>query len=61
MEHNNPPESGNPQLSLFHEGQTLAEISVPAQSTEATVRDIGAALVTLTRYHSTKTPGQVRS
>ncbi len=42
------------QLPLFEQGETLAEVSVPADSTEATVRDIGRALTTLVRYHDAK-------
>ena len=57
---NAPNVRNDSQLSLFHEGRTLAELSVPADSTEATVRDIGAALVTLTRYVATRTPGAVQ-
>jgi hypothetical protein len=53
MEHDsNAPQAQ--QLSLFDTGETLAEISVPADSTETTVRDIGRALTTLVRYHDAK-------
>jgi hypothetical protein len=50
----NAPALGNPQLSLFDTGETLAEINVPKQSSDENVRDIGRALVTLTRYHDAK-------
>jgi hypothetical protein len=49
------------QLELFDRGQTLIEVSVSALTTEPELREIGRALVTLTRYHATKIPGEVRS
>jgi hypothetical protein len=53
----NPQEPA--QLSLFDVGTTLTEVNVPEPATEPEVRDIGAALVTLTRYHANRTPGPV--
>ncbi len=53
MEHNTNAPPGQ-QLPLFDSGTTLVEISVAALTTEPELRDIGRALVTLTRYHDAK-------
>jgi len=42
-------------------GHTLTEISVSALTTEPELRDIGRALIALTRYHAARIPSEVHS
>jgi hypothetical protein len=55
---NAPNVRNDSQLELFDRGQTLVEISVSVLTTEPELRDIGRALVTLTRYHAARTEVQ---
>ena len=57
---NAPNVRNDSQLSLFDTpGEILTEVAVSALTTEPELRDIGRALITLTRYHATKTPAEV--
>jgi hypothetical protein len=58
MEHDTNAQPAQ-QLPLFDEGETLTEVAVSALTTEPELRDIGRALITLTRYHANKTPAEV--
>jgi len=40
--------------------QTLTEVSLSALTTEPELRDIGRALIALTRYHAARIPSEVR-
>jgi len=41
-------------------GQTLTEISVSALTSEPDLRDIGRALIALTRYHAARVPSEAQ-
>ena len=61
-ESNPPGNTGQQQLDLFTSGDVLCELAVDAlQGDREAIRGAAKDLLTLVRYHATRTPGPVQS